>query len=81
MYSIWLLKQSSGTCATQYYLAQQAKTLVGQLDNKCPKFCQVETTRYLNQCSSKYQTKLLAEGVEALEQWMHQDGRTNSEIP
>jgi hypothetical protein len=24
--------------------------------------------------------KLLEEGVEALEQWMHQDGRTNPEI-
>ena len=30
MYGIWLSKQSSGTCATRHYLAQQAKILADQ---------------------------------------------------
>jgi hypothetical protein len=53
---------------------------MGQLDNKCPNFDQVETTKYLNQCLSKYQTPLPEGGVETLVQQMHQDGRINPEI-
>ena len=80
MYGICLSKQSSGTCATRHYLVRQAKTLAGQLDNKCPNCGQVEKSTHLNQCPSEYQTRLLEEGVEALEEWMHQDGRTNPEL-
>ena len=67
MYGIWLYKQSSGTCATRHYLAKQAKTLAGQLDNKCPNCGRAETSKHLNQFPSEYRTKLLEEGVDALE--------------
>jgi ribosomal protein L32 len=80
MYGSWLSKQSSGTCTTWHYLVRQAKTLARKLENKCSNCGKVETSNHLNQCPSKYQRKLLKEGVEALEEWMHKDGQTNPQV-
>jgi len=76
MYGIWLTKQSTGTCATRYNMAR----LQDLVDNKCPNCGMVEKASHLNMCPSDGRTQLLTEGVEQLEQWMRQDGRTDSEL-
>lgn len=76
MYGIWLTKQSTGTCATRYNMAR----LQDLVDNKCPNCGMVEKAEHLNRCPSEGRTQLLTEGVEALEEWMRQDGRTDSEL-
>ena len=51
-YGIWLLKQSSGVCATRYNMAR----LQDHLDNWCSNCWQVDKASYLNACPSEAQT-------------------------
>ena len=80
MYGILLSRQTSGMYAARHYLVRQAKTLADQLDKKCSNCGQVKTPKHPNQCPSEYRAKLLDDGMEGLEWWIHQDGHIDPEI-
>ena len=76
MYGVWLSKQSSGFCATGSQMAR----VHASRENRCPNCGLVERAAHLNVCPSVVRTRLLTEGMELLENWLYQDGRTDGEL-
>jgi hypothetical protein len=77
MYGVWLCKQVTGTCATRSNISRIDRVS----DDKCPNCQQYrETSVHLNRCPDSERTLLFNQRVEALDNWMAADGKTDSEV-